>query len=795
MVRKIIIWFFVILLSLIVAGILYFRIFIYQPPLISEKDLATTQLMPLPEKMVLKSGTFITSDFSVQYNKNCDDNIKRAVFRHFPGKENNDSPKQFIINVQEKPEGKRKPIEDESYSLKVSSHKIILEANTIYGALWGMETLSQLADIEENVIKIPACKIEDNPRYPWRGLMIDVCRHWIPKDVVLRIIEGMSAVKLNVLHWHLSEYQGFRVESKVFPKLHELGSNGDYYTQNDVKEIINFASERGIRIVPEFDLPGHSTSWLVGYPELGSAPGPYELDESFGVLNPVIDPTREEVYSFFDRFFEEMSALFPDEYIHIGGDEVHPHDWENNPEIQKFMGEIGLADSHDLQAYFNKRLQSILTKYGKKMVGWDEILHPDLDSTVVVQSWRSQKSLWQAVNKGGTAILSAGWYLDHKLPAGTHYKVDPEILPNAVTIEPDTLNWKSYALDLSFSENPIEIELTLYGESENLRGFMSLMGTIMAFEEALFDGENLEFKVNSDYGELTCKAVIQDDKFSGTFGLGLMKMDLSGEQIGGNNIPGTNPPKVEKTEPLTEGEKNKILGGEACMWTEVATSLNIESRIWPRTAAIAEKLWSPASLTKDENNMYRRLKITDSYLVGRGAKHLSNQQLLLAAIAGTGNIDPIKILVDVLEEVKYYNRFGSFENLTVNTPLTGLADAAMPESFTALEFTNLVDGFLADSLFKTNSVQLKTLFNKWKANHNSVLTLIDEGNKTEGLELLSYKLEQAAKVGLVLLEAKETGVELIGEQKTNIIEVLSSAAEPTAGAELSIINGIRKLLP
>ncbi len=794
MIKRIIFWFFGVLLTLILLAGIYFFFFMYKPPLISAKDLATTNLMPLPAKMKMKNSVFEASEIVFRLNKNCGELVKISAARIGETWPVAEKGEKIEIDVEETSEGIRKPLEDESYSLEVSSQKIQIKAKTEYGAVWALETLAQLAQVEGGEIKVPACKISDSPRYSWRGIMVDVCRHWIPKDVVLRIIDGMSAVKMNVLHLHLSEYQAFRIESKTYTKLQQLGSDGNYFTQDEIKEIVDYAKDRGIRVVPEFDLPGHSTSWFVGYPELAAMPGPYCTDTIFGVLNPVFDPTNEDVYFFLDNFFKDMSRIFPDEYIHIGGDEVNTHDWEANPRIKKFMEDKDFADFEELQAYFNRRLQSILEKYGKKMIGWDEILNPALDTTIVVQSWRSQKSLWEAVKNNGKAILSAGWYLDHKLPAGKHYSVDPEVLPNAVTIEPDTTNWRMYDVELKMGESNIPLQLTFYGDDTNMRGFVSLMGSLMAFENVSKNEDEYSCKINSDYGELTCIFRFEGEKLSGSFGLGVIKMAISGEKIGGNDIAGTVPPKVEKTVPLTETEKARILGGEACIWAEVVTAQNIESRIWPRTAAIAEKLWSPASLTKDVDNMYRRLKLMDNYLVENGAAYKTNQIKMVQKMAGDNDISALMNLVDVLEEVKFYNRLSSFSNLTVNTPLEGLADAAMPESFTALEFNKMVDEFLADSLKEKNYLVLESMLNNWITNYEAVEQLLQAGNQREGLESLSAKLKQAAQCGVKMLKAARAKENFGDEEKARITEILNFAQEPEAGAEIAVIGGIRKLL-
>ncbi|HLW78624.1 MAG TPA: beta-N-acetylhexosaminidase, partial [Terriglobia bacterium] len=290
--------------------------------------------------------------------------------------------------------------EDESYHLEVTAHQARLTAPTPVGALRGMETFLQLVDLHSSGFGAPAARIEDRPRFAWRGLMIDVARHWMPIDVIKRNLDGMAAVKLNVFHWHLSEDQGFRVESKLYPKLKEMGSDGHYYTQDQVKEIIAYARDRGIRVVPEFDMPGHATAWFVGYPELASGPGPYAIERRWGIFDPAMDPTRDEVYAFLDGLIGEMAALFPDDYFHVGGDEVNGKQWNANPRIRDFMREHGMKSTVDLQAYFSQRVLPVVQKHGKKVIGWDEVLHPGVPKDLVIESWRGQQSLAAAAKQG-----------------------------------------------------------------------------------------------------------------------------------------------------------------------------------------------------------------------------------------------------------------------------------------------------------------------------------------------------------------------------------------------------------
>jgi hexosaminidase len=234
--------------------------------------------------------------------------------------------------------------EDESYVLDVAPGGARLNSNTVIGALRGLATLTQLLQRDARGWFIPAVTVHDQPRFPWRGLLIDVCRHWEPIEVIERNLDGMALVKLNVLHLHLTEDQGFRIESRTHPELQSEGSDGQFFTQTQIREIITYAAQRGIRVVPEFDLPGHSTSWVVSHPELSSLPGPFRIERHWGVFDPVLDPTNEAVYALLEDFLGEMAALFPDPFIHIGGDENNHKEWNANPRIQAFIRDHHLGD-------------------------------------------------------------------------------------------------------------------------------------------------------------------------------------------------------------------------------------------------------------------------------------------------------------------------------------------------------------------------------------------------------------------------------------------------------------------
>jgi hexosaminidase len=410
---------------------------------------ATFNLMPMPAKIVAAEGALsIHAMLRVTLTGDVDKRLESAANRlamriarqtGIPPIHGVSDP---LLTVDCKTASPEYPAlsEDESYELTVSPSGAQITAPTTTGALRGMQTFAQLIASTPRGFEAPAVTVSDHPRYPWRGLMIDVSRHWMPVEVILRNLDAMAAVKLNVFHWHLSDDQGFRVASKRFPKLQQFGADGLSYSQDQVRRVVNYAGDRGIRVVPEFDIPGHTTAWFAAYPKLASALGPYSIERRWGVFKPTMDPSNEDVYTFLDSFLEEMTALFPDPYFHIGGDEVEGSQWKQSEAIQKFAREHNLADQAAIHGYFNGRVQAMLKKYGKIMIGWDEVLQPGLAPDTVIQSWRGQAALAAAAKSGYRGILSYGYYLDHLRPASYHYGIDP-----GESLGGEACMWNEYA--------------------------------------------------------------------------------------------------------------------------------------------------------------------------------------------------------------------------------------------------------------------------------------------------------------------------------------------------------------
>ena len=657
----------------------------------SAQETTSLRLMPWPASIKTSQSQplIIQTSFSVGIGNASDPGLRRAVeiFLNDLRRHTGSLPLDFTIgdgsSAQLKVNSDRasKPVqelgEDESYKLEVTASGAQLSAPTTLGVMRGLQTFLQLVEMTPQGFAVPSVVIDDKPRFPWRGLMIDSGRHFMPVDVIKRNLDGMAAVKMNVFHWHLSENQGFRVESKRFPKLQEMGSDGLFYTQDQVRDVIAYAHDRGIRVVPEFDMPGHSTSWFVGYPDLASGPGPYAIERKWGVFDPAMDPTRESTYRFLDEFIGEMTKLFPDQFFHIGGDEVNGKQWDANPNIQDFMHAHNLKNNADLQAYFNTRIQKIVAKHGKTMEGWDEILRPDLPKTIVIQSWRGQQSLADAARQGYRGLLSSGYYLDLMGSAASHYAVDP------------------------FADGAVN---------------------------------------------------------------------------------------------LSDEEKQKILGGEACMWAEYVSPENVDSRIWPRAAAIAERLWSPQSLT-DVDSMYARMVYASKWLDAYGLMHNANYVPMLERMTNGADTAALKNLADVVEPVKGYAREGLAKTeATSQTPLNRVIDAARPESLTARDFNQLVDEFLAGKIKPGMEIQIRSTLDKWKNNEVQLEPAAQGSALVQEVAPLSHDLSALAAAGLQALDYLDRGEKAPQAWKTQQIALAQSAIQPRAQLLLLVASPVQKLI-
>ena len=671
---------------------------------------AQLNLLPIPKSISLQSGSFqLSQNFGIAIHSAVRDTIlikavnrvyqtlKRRTGIYFKqdrirSTDNSDTAAlQVTISKAATPAIGT----DESYSLNITNSKIVVNAPTTIGALHAFETIAQLlAKNDTGGYYFPSVTIRDNPRFQWRGLMIDVSRHFIPVDVLKRNIEGMAAVKMNVLHLHLTDNEGFRVESKVFPQLHIKGSNGEYYTQAQVKELVAFAEERGIIIVPEFDMPGHTKSWFAGQPQLSSTPGAYEAGPPIDIhslkdmnLNsimrlmatapfPAMDPSRESTYEFIDKFIAEMVTLFPSQFFHIGADENNGVVWKQNPSIVAFMEKNKIPDTHALQAYFVKRVREIVHRHHKQMIGWEELFSKDISKDIAVQVWQNSSYTKKAFDNGNPVIISKGFYLDLFMPAHVHYN------------------------------NP--------------------------------------------------------------------------------DLPAAFPDSVA----------SQLRGGEAAQWTEAADKTNIETRIWPRAAAVAERLWSPAT-ANDADDFYRRLFILSEELDDLGLQHVSGYDRSLRRISNN-SLTSIKTLTDVLTPVKGYKKLFAqmmkAESVTYQTaPLIQVSDIVPVDSKVQWEFRRAVQSYLANNDVTSENI-IKSYLALWISNHERIRHLIAGSSQLKAVEKHSENLSNVAAIGIDALKKLKDGAAPDSAWSTEKLNILKEANKPLGETELCIIREIEALV-
>ena len=527
------------------------------------QETASLNLMPLPAHAVRGNGEFvIEGTFGIDFKGYTEPRLERAQQRFLDTlsretgiplwREAAVNQPHFTIHTS----GSSLPVqqlgEDESYRLVVSTTDVLLTAANPLGVLHGLQTFLQLVRVTPKGFAVPVVSIDDVPRFPWRGLLIDSGHRFVRLPVIKRNLDGMEAVKLNVFHWRFADDQGFHIESKKFPLLQEKASGGSYYSQEEVREIVAYARDRGIRVMPEFDMPCHTGSWFRAYSQLGSGQDP--------ALSSAMNPSRESTYEFLSTFIKEMAALFPDAYFHTGGDECDFREWETNQHIQEYLHAHEIKDGPALQALFTARIQKIVAANQKIMMGWDEVLQPGTPKDVVIQSWRGPKSLADAARNGNRGVLSSGYYIDLNQSAAEHYLIDPLGDPTAALLTPE--------------------------------------------------------------------------------------------------------------------EKARILGGEPTMWTDIVSDENLDTRVWPRTAAIAERLWSPKEVT-DIDSMYQRLAIVSQRLGYYGLRHRLITEEMLERMSGDPNPAALRVLANVVQPPKGYER-QQLRNFSDFTPLNRLDDAVPP---------------------------------------------------------------------------------------------------------------------
>ncbi len=450
-------------------------------------------IIPRPNRIEVKDGDFIISGkISVVAPKELSSLKKmlQETLEHCTGKKGAvEKASEIVLSLGKTDLG------EEGYVLDIEPGKMTIESISPKGIFYGIQTVRQLVFSSQDG-KIPCMRIEDSPRLAWRGMMLDEGRHFFGKEFVMKFIDLMALHKMNSFHWHLTEDQGWRIEIKKYPKLTSIGSRraespiegdrnkgdgkpyGGFYTQDDIREIVKYASDRFINVVPEIEMPGHAAAAIASYPEFGNtdiADYSPEVKTSWGVHYYTYSPT-EKTFKFLEDVIEEVVSLFPGKYFHIGGDEAPKDQWKTSPTARKIMMDNELKDEHELQSYFIKRVESILKKHNRILIGWDEIQEGGLSPTATMMVWRDWKWATMALNNGNCIVMAptSHTYFDH-------YQEDPKEHK-----EPEAIGGLT-SLDKVYLYNPVLEGIT--PEQEKL-----ILGTqAQLWSEYLFNTDKVEF--------------------------------------------------------------------------------------------------------------------------------------------------------------------------------------------------------------------------------------------------------------------------------------------------------------
>ncbi|WP_051687158.1 beta-N-acetylhexosaminidase [Microbulbifer sp. HZ11] len=697
----------------------------------------------------------------------------------------------------------------EFYRLHIEADKVRLSAHSDTGLLHGLQTLSQLSGVGEtasstNDISLPAVEIVDYPRFRWRGVLLDSSRHFLSVDTIKRQLDGMAAAKLNVFHWHLTDDQGWRLESRAYPKLHQTAPGGNFYTWEQVREIVAYAAERGIVVVPEIDMPGHASAIAVAYPELMSAPGPYQPEDRWGVHKPLLNPANPAVYTFAEKILGEVADLFPFEYVHIGGDEVDPEHWEQNPQIQRYMEEHELGDSHALHNYFNSRLAEILKGLHRKMIGWDETLHPDLAPTAAVQSWRGPDALGEIARAGHYGILSTGFYVDQ--PQYTSYHYRNNIIPAPLkfdAIQPGE-KWQTWQFEAPRKRgSAVTGSFTIVESSSGeLRGVMVFNGKQPAIlHQVRRTGPYTYFRLDTWMGPLRARVNLQNETLRGEFIVGNAPYHPKGELIASNSQESKVPTfssGSSGTAALNDAQKKNILGGEAALWAEMVDEHNIDLRLWPRTFAVAERLWSDKEL-KYEDFLYQRLSGIDQWAeTALGLQHNIQQTDAQEKLFPKDLQAEALAFSAVLEPAHYYHRHhekSANETYSRRDSLHRFADSLPVESMALRDYRQLLDSLPENSESDfTRTRVLSGLESMQRAGAAAEILLNQKGQLSPEVQQLAEKVQQQLELTVLITERYQKQQTFSESEEINIRTRLAALKGMHAEVTLPAVYILERLL-
>ncbi|EEW09097.1 family 20 glycosylhydrolase [Vibrio mimicus] len=768
-------------------------------------------LMPYPQSVTLQEGKVaLDQNFSI-FIKGYDSprvafNAKRTMERLYRQtglpmlnwQAKSEKEATLVIDIANAPSSAIQNIDsDESYRLTIANGQIQLSAPEPYGAFHGLETFLQLVTTDAIGYFVPAVSIVDKPRFKWRGVSYDTARHFIELPVILRQLDAMASAKMNVFHWHIWDDQGIRIQLENYPRLWQVTADGDYYSKDDIRKVVAYARNLGIRVIPEISLPGHASAVAHAYPQLMSGLGEqsYPQQRGWGVFEPLMDPTNPELYTMLASVFDEVVELFPDEYFHIGGDEPNYQQWRDNPKIQAFIKQHQLDGERGLQSYLNTQVEKMLNERGKKITGWDEIWHKDLPKSIVIQSWQGHDSIGRAAKEGFQGLLSTGYYLDQPQPTSYHYRNDP--MPKGITVD-DQLHQgeKFVTYDWVKPRNkggPRKGNLTIIeGQDGKVRAFTDYNGKSREEVYVLEYVPGVKFRGHFDnfmsYTEFNYQFSGDQLKEGSYQRIGNVRWPTTGTLVASSDSIANTIPEPNGGYPaqLSKEQEPLILGGEITIWGENLDSMTIEQRLWPRSYAIAERLWSSETLT-DEASMYRRMRALDGWSeISLGLRHNADARVMMQRLANGADVAPLLMLSQYVEPAQYYARHWE---KWISTPNKGdlynqyerlnrFADALPVESYATYEMETWVAN-LTLAAGDADQQSLQQLANQYQmakfAAQQSRAIFAANVASVNSVSIADATVE-VADLGLLLVDTLARGERITAEQRAQYQAILDKNA-------------------
>jgi len=468
-------------------------------------------IIPKPVSIRYKEGFFQSQEFpSIYGDEEFQDEIDTLSQQLLDdlGKMGIDIPLEETEKTIQCRRGKTE--NDEGYRLDITEDGIVIEAESPAGMYHGLQTFRQLylSEYRNGRLSLPCAEIIDYPRFSWRGFMLDSSRYFYSVPFIKHLIDALSLHHINRFHWHLTDDQGWRLPVKEYPLLTEIGSrkietrlqrlsySGGFYTEENIREVVNYAAARHIEIIPEVDLPGHTSAVLASYPGLGCTGGPYRVEDRFGIMEEVLCAGNDDIFDMISAVFNTLAELFPSKWVHIGGDEVMTNRWESCPKCQERLEELGLSETGELQSWITYRMVQMLSRLGKTAIGWDEILEDSqefkLPKEAIVMSWRGAAGGIKACNLGHQVIMSPnteGCYLDYK-----HINTPEEpgqLFEGAASV------YKSYSMDPHPAQGLLRKILFQQNENETINEDSSLIlgGQCNLWSELIYAGKIAEYMI------------------------------------------------------------------------------------------------------------------------------------------------------------------------------------------------------------------------------------------------------------------------------------------------------------